>query len=103
MLPAYDRVRQLRTVPAQPYLTQERVRNRHGRQIIVKDRPVPKPGRQIHRERTHRVGPRWPGLFVKHLGERAWMPTWPATWSRDLLWRGRPKDSAPRSEQPPEH
>ena len=44
---------QLRAVPPEPDVTQERVRIRNHAQLVVEHRPVPLPGRHRHRERPH--------------------------------------------------
>jgi hypothetical protein len=50
--------RRLRAVAAEPQMTQERVRGRNDRQLLIQHRPVPRTRRQPHHERTHPVIPR---------------------------------------------
>ena len=47
--------RGLRAVTAEPHLPQEPIGDRHDNQVLIEHRPVPRPGRQPHRERPHLV------------------------------------------------
>src|ERR1019366_8963073 len=45
--------RRLRAIPAEPHLPQKRIRDRHDGQVLIQNRPVPRPGRQPHRKSPH--------------------------------------------------
>lgn len=50
-VPSVRTSRQLRRIPAEPHVPQERVRRRHHRQVLVQHRPVPGTRGQLHTKR----------------------------------------------------
>ena len=104
--------RGLRAVTAEPHLPQEPIGDRHDSQVLIEHRPVPRAGRQPHRERPHLVIPRSRAGLHEQLPATSATPgetrrrTRHMTGSRNVMqqagdpWRRHPDRGAARAQPP---